>query len=269
MAVWLGAGAVAVGGTVDFSRTRDRLAVGKSGGAPGDSRRPAWRGVSAHGSQPGLLPCGFVIAASAWPFAARWPDVVGFSRCHSRRVAVDLELILVCLLGRAAGGLGGCTDERSEGMPTGLAFVFFAGSAAWGGANLCVQSALAWLVLWRQRGGDGGAWVAVLRAWLGGDALGQALGGCRSPKRHRPLRRVGVAALATPVFAAGRLGHGGSLVRGLSAMPVGHGDGGADRAARWRDAGAAGVQPAALWSPLAGECALPHPAAARCAAAMQ
>ena len=59
-----------------------------------------------------------------------------------------------------------------------------------------------------------------------------------------------------------------SWIRNLSAMPVGHGDGGADRATRWRDAGAAGVQPAALWSPLAGECALPHPAAARCAAAI-
>jgi len=76
-----------------------------------------------------------------------------------------------------------------------------------------------------------------------------------------------VAALAAPVFAAGWPGAGGDVVRGLSALPVGHGDAGARRAAGRRDAGAAGVQPAALRPPRAGERPLPHPAAASSAAA--
>ena len=71
-----------------------------------------------------------------------------------------------------------------------------------------------------------------------------------------------VAAVAAFIFAASRPGAGGDMVRGLSALSVGHGDTGARRAAGRRDAGAAGIQPAALRPPRAGERPLPHPAAA-------
>ena len=113
----------------------------------------------------------------------------------------------------------------------------------------------------------GGSGVVFAALGLRYFALGQALGGCRSSTRLRPLRRAMVAALVALVFAAGRLGDGGGVVRSLSAMPVGHGDGGVDRAAWRRDAGAAGIQPPALRAPRAGECTVPHPVAARCTAA--